>query len=150
MSDIVFKRTGLTNPNGSIPGELTIGNRTWPTVERGASHTFVRQGEYTLKMDLKHTGRAVQCLRFDHEGIRTHLIHDAFHDRHTSLEGCIAPGKDKGPKGIKDSAAAMNDIFLALGGFKMGAKTTIKVENNIVGDEDAEHWIARRKLAGRY
>ena len=44
MAKIIFKRTGTANANGSIPGELTIGSKTWPTIERGADFTFVREG----------------------------------------------------------------------------------------------------------
>ena len=85
MADINFKRTGSVNDNGSVPGTLTIGEKSWPTIERGGGHTFVRAGEYNLKMDTKNTGRKVKCLRFDHDGIRTHLIHDALNDSHTNL-----------------------------------------------------------------
>ncbi|WP_046869497.1 DUF5675 family protein [Microvirga massiliensis] len=150
MVDIVFKRTGTVNANGSVPGELTIGTKVWPTIERGGGYTFVRMGEYTLKMDMKATGRKVQCLRFDHAGIRTHLIHDALNDSHTNLEGCIAPGLSSDADGIKQSAEAMKEVWLALGGFTQGTNKTIRVENNITGDETAEAWIRRRQAAGKY
>lgn len=150
MADIGFKRTGAVNGNGSIPGELTIGAKSWPTIERGASYTFVRQGEYTVKMDVKATGRKVNCLRFDHDGIRTHLIHDAQNDNHANLEGCIAPGLTSDTNGIKDSAKAMLEVFDALGGFVLGTKKTINIENNITGDETGEDWMKRRKDAGKY
>lgn len=150
MADITFKRTGAANGNGSIPGELTIGTKTWPTIERGVAYTFVRKGEYTLKMDVKNTGRKVNCLRFDHEGIRTHLIHDALNDSHLNLQGCIAPGTSFDVKGIKGSAAAMLEVFAALGGFVSGRTKTISIENNIAGEESGEDWMKRRKDAGKY
>ena len=150
MADINFKRTGSVNDNGSVPGTLTIGEKSWPTIERGVKHTFVRAGEYNLKMDIKHTGRKVQCLRFNHDGIRTHLIHDALFDSHTNLEGCIAPGKTSDANGIHSSADAMREVFLALGGFVQDAIKTIQVENNITGDETGKAWIERRKAAKLY
>ena len=60
MADIIFRRTGTVNPNGSVPGTLTIGDKTWPTIERGGGYTFVRQGTYKLleRMDHQdHPGR---------------------------------------------------------------------------------------------
>ena len=153
MPDIVFKRTGTINANGSVPGELTIGDKTWPTIERGVEYTFVRAGEYTLKMDIKNTGRKIQCLRFDHDGIRTHLIHDALNDKHTELEGCIAPGLRATESGIEGSDKAMKEVFVALKGFTQNATRTIKVENNIPGkweNETGEAWMRRRKAAGKW
>jgi len=150
MADIQFSRTGALNGNASVPGTLTIGAKSWPTIEHGGGYTFVRKGEYNLKMDVKATGRHVNCLRFDHDGIRTHLIHDALNDSHLTIEGCIAPGISSDTNGITDSATAMSQVFDALGGFVQGTKKTIKVENNITGSETAEEWMARRKAAGNY
>jgi len=150
MSDITFKRTGTINENGSVAGELTIGEKTWPTIERGSKYTFVRKGDYTLKMDIKNTGRKVECLRFNHDGIKTHLIHDALNDRHTNLQGCIAPGLTSNEKGIVDSAKAMKEVLAALGGFTEGKTKTISVINNITGDETGEAWIRRRLAEKKY
>lgn len=149
MSDIVFKRTG-TYQGGAPAGELKIGDKSWPTIERGGGYTWVRAGTYTLEMDIKRTGRKVQCLRFDHDGIRTHLIHDALGDSHYNLQGCIAPGRTKTEDGIQDSAEAMKEVFLALGGFTQDALKTITVENNIAGDETGEQWMRRRQSEGKY
>ncbi len=149
MADITFKRTGSVNKNGGVPGLLTIGSTSWPTIERGVAYTFVRKGEYTLEMDVKHTGRAVNCLRFNHDGIRTHLIHDALGDDHHALSGCIAPGQSASDKGIAGSAEAMKEVFLALGGYKKGSTMTILVENNIVGDENSDQWMRRRVSEGK-
>ena len=144
--DISFRRTGVVNRNGSMAGELAIGSRTWPTIERGGNYTFVRQGAYSLLMCIKTSGRPVNCLCF-HESaaISTHLIHDADHDDHRYLEGCIAPGLSADENGIDDSAAAMNEIWTALGGFDVGKTVTILVANNIHGDERKEGWIRRRE-----
>ena len=150
MSDIVFARTGIINPNHSVPGLLTIGNRSWPTIERGSAYTFVRKGEYTLKMDWKVTHTNIHCLRFDHDGIRTHLIHRALNDKYSNLEGCIAPGQSASEEGIAGSEAAMEEVFEALGKFIQGVKKTITVTNNIIGDETGADWMKRRKTAGKY
>src|SRR5262245_15275396 len=149
MADITFKRTGKVNSNGSVPGELTIGTRIWPTIERGANFTFVRMGEYKLLMCYKTRGRHVRCLCF-HEtpAISSHLIHDALNNDHTQLEGCIAPGLSADDNGIKDSAKAMDEVFTALGGFVEWKKNiTIDVQNNILGLETKDQWIERREAA---
>lgn len=148
MADIVFRRLGTANSNGSVPGELRIGSRTWPTIERGANYTFVRQGTYNLVMCVKLSGRAVNCLCFnDSPAIATHLIHDAYNDNHNSLAGCIAPGLTADSNGIHDSAKAMEEVFAALGGFIMWRTVTIEVQNNITTGETKEEWIARREAA---
>ncbi len=144
-TDIVFKRTGKANPNGSIPGTLTIGTKSWPTIERGTGHTFVRKGKYELLMRTKTRGRPVKCLCFwEDSSISSHLIHDAQDDDHRQLEGCIAPGLSFDDKGIKDSKKAMDEIFRALGNYVLWGKKTITVENNIWGSETKEQWIKRR------
>src|SRR5262245_59942313 len=131
MTDIVFRRTGVVNATGSVPGELRIGSKTWPTIERGSNYTFVRQGTYSLVMCTKLRGRPVQCLCFnDSEAISTHLIHDAQNDSHQNLEGCIAPGLTGDAKGIHDYAQAMTEVWTALGGFVMWKNVTIEVQNN--------------------
>jgi hypothetical protein len=84
MADITFIRLSPPNNNGSVRGRLTIGSKTWDTIERGARYTFVRKGEYNVKMDHKKTGKLLKCLRFDHPGARTHLIHAA--NNYTELD----------------------------------------------------------------
>ena len=146
MADIVFKRTGTINKNGSVMGELTIGAKTWPTMERGVHHTFVRKGEYELLMTKKTSGRKIECLCFwESKAISTHLIHDAMNDDHTQLEGCIGPGLTKDDEGVNDGEEAMDEIFAALGGYKDWKKCTIDVQNNISGDETKDDWIKRRR-----
>jgi hypothetical protein len=150
MVEIVFRRRSAVNANGSVPGTLTIGAKSWPTIERGGPYTFVRKGEYTVKMDIKNTGRRIRCLRFDHDGIRTHLIHDSLNDNHRNLLGCISPGKTASNTGVTDSEEAMREVFQALGGFEQSLTKTITVENNIRGDETGEAWMRRRREAGKY
>jgi hypothetical protein len=145
---IVFRRTGSVNSNGSVPGELTIEGKTWPTIERGTGYTFVRKGTYTkVLMCYKRKGRRVQCLSFaDSNAIATHLIHDALDDDHNELEGCIAPGLSSDDNGIQDSAKAMAEVIKALGGFREWKRFVVEVQNNI-GDstETREAWIRRRE-----
>ena len=150
IADILFERTGVVNTNGSVAGLLTIGGKSWPTIERGGGYTFVRKGKYNVKMDIKNTGRKIQCLRFNHDGIRTHLVHDALNDKHTNLSGCIGPGLVETDTGISDSIKAMSEIWNALGGFAQGTIKTIYVENNVTGDETGEAWMKRRKAAGKW
>jgi hypothetical protein len=153
MADIVFQRTGELNPNGSVPGKLRIGEKTWDTIERGGGHTFVRKGTYELLMCHKTKGRPVCCLCFhESRAISTHLIHDAQDDKHTNLEGCIAPGLSADVTGIKDSAAAMKEVLDALGAFdgagnfKEYQRRTIDVLNNIgAATETRVEWIKRRE-----
>ena len=146
MADIVFRRTGKINSNNSVPGELRIGSKVWPTIERGPTFTFVRQGQYKLAMCEKLSGRHVQCLCFnDSRAISRHLIHDALNDDPKNLEGCIAPGLSADANGIKNSAAAMKEVFNALGGFVMWKTVTIDVQNNISGSETKDEWIKRRE-----
>ena len=147
MTDIIFRRTGVVNPNGSVPGELIIGIKKWPTIEKGTNYTFVRKGQYDLMMCYKVSGRRVRCLCFyESRAISSHLIHDAFNDNHATLAGCIGPGLTSDENGIKDSAKAMNEIFVALGGFIEWKKgISITVENNIRGNENKEQWIRRRE-----
>ena len=146
--DIQFRRTGIVNANGPVPGELRIGTQKWPTMERGVDYTFVRKGVYTLLMCTKVSGRAVNCLCFsDSPAISKHLIHDAKNDDYQELTGCIAPGRGADRNGVHGSADAMIDIFAALGGFFMWKKVTILVENNIRGDETKDEWIRRREAA---
>jgi hypothetical protein len=148
MADITFRRTGSVNTNGSVPGELRIGSRTWPTIERGVNYTFVRQGSYNLVMCMKMSGRAVQCLCFnDSAAISSHLIHDAQDDDHRNLSGCIAPGLTADDSGIHHSADAMQEVLDALGGFVMWKKVTIDVRNNVAGFETKDQWVARREAA---
>lgn len=150
MVDIHFKRLGTVNANGSVPGEMVIGNRKWPTIERGVSYTFVRRGDYELLMTHKASGRRVKCLCFHEDpAISSHLIHDALNDNHVWLAGCIAPGLTSNANGIAGSAEAMKQVFEALGGFAEGRKKTIRVENNIRSSESKQEWIARRIREGK-
>lgn len=148
MADMTFKRTGTLNNNGSVMGELTIGNKTWPTMERGTGHSYVRKGVYKVSMTVKTSGREVKCLCFDESrAIWTHLIHDAKDDLHSQLAGCISPGMTKDLEGVNDCEEAMAEVFTALGNYKQWKRCTIDVQNNMNGSpETKEEWIARRRL----
>ena len=97
-------------------------------------------------MTEKVSGRKIKCLCFHEDrAISTHLIHDAVRDSHLALSGCIAPGVSHDEKGIHNSATAMDEIWKALGGYKLWKKCKIRVENNIHGNETKEQWISRRR-----
>jgi hypothetical protein len=157
MADIVFWRTGEVNPNGSVPGMLRIGEKIWPTIERGGEYTFVRKGTYEVLMCHKTRGRRVCCLCFhESRAISTHLIHDAQGDNHTNLQGCIAPGMSADVTGIKESAKAMKEVLDALGAFdargqfKEWERRTIDVLNNIgASPETKAEWIKRREAKAK-
>jgi hypothetical protein len=146
MADIVFRRTGIVTRGGAVMGELTIGTKTWPTVEKSGC-PWVRKGTYTLMRCTKVSGRAVPCLSFhDSKAINRILIHDANEDNHNDLAGCIAPGLTAHEKGIQGSDKAMEQILAELK-VEMWGKVTIEVENNLWGTETKEAWIKSREAA---
>ena len=121
MADLILKRDDKTNSDGSIPGMLIIKGTKFPTIERGENYVTVRKGTYSVKMGFKvklRNEKKIKCLRFDHCGAKTILIHDALHDNWRNLEGCIAPGlnfnQNRGDKLIKKSKMAMTRIFILL------------------------------------
>jgi hypothetical protein len=145
-------------------------------MERGEGHVSARAGTYELKIDIKNTHRRIPCLRFNHLGAHTLLIHDAYNDKHKNLEGCIAPGLSSYDGGVHNSAEAMKEIFELLcgltpgaltgmdmealtkslqsggvGDFKLGTLFEITVENNepgVKGDKDS--WLKARVKAGKW
>ena len=55
------------------------------------------------------------------------LIHAASYPHH--LSGCLAPGRTILTTGIGESREALDDIFIALGGFTEGRKVYLTVKN---------------------
>lgn len=55
------------------------------------------------------------------------LIHAASYPHH--LSGCLAPGRIILTTGIGESREALDDIFIALGGFTVGRKVHLTVKN---------------------
>jgi hypothetical protein len=150
INELVFRREESVNKNGSVAGVLTIGEAEYPTIERGEGHVSARKGTYELKMDIKNTHRRIQCLRFNHLGMHTLLIHDAWKDSHHYLEGCIAPGMTSDAKGIHESGKAMEQILAALGGFEQGKLLKITIENNAPGVQgEKDDWL-RARVAKKY
>jgi hypothetical protein len=160
MADMVFWRTGVTCKEGAVAGVLQIGEKFWPTIERGDGYTYVRKGTYVVTVGHKNKVREaggqcimVRCLRFgESPAIASHLIHDAYKDKHTALLGCIAPGLSADATGIHRSEEAMQQVLETLGVIdatgclKVGERRTIDVLNNVGGgDETKREWIDRRE-----
>ena len=98
MADIIFKRIGTINRNGSVPGELRIGQLRWPTIERGGHYTFVRKGEYQLLMTHKirhshhsHVHSDVRCLCFFDDPVIRSVVRQAL-QRHGCHDVVLAHG----------------------------------------------------------
>lgn len=144
---IVLKREPVAYPDGSVPGTLTVGDHQFPTIERGHGYTSLRVGDYKMVHSWKGGKRSVKCLRPVEENkaylrngeksVERVLIHDAYRDSSTELEGCISPGISKKPgrgMGIQKAAQAMEKIWELLGGFESEKKTvTLHVINNVPG-----------------
>ncbi len=147
MADIIYRRTGVADPDGFVPGEIRIGSKTWKTIEKKGA-PWVRKGEYKLEMGYKKQGgvKNRESLRFkgDSPAIETFMIHDYRGD----IAGCIAPvvGVDKGA--VKGSQTAMKEVMAALGTFTEGRTVTIDVQTNIadgVKINTKEKWIKSRE-----
>lgn len=144
-NQIVYRRTDGANKELIAFGELTIGNKTWPTAENARyPDSWPRKGKYILKIDKKNEGRQVNALRFWHDYISRVLIHDAKNDKPSTLSGCIAPAQSRNGDTITGSAAAMEEVWQALGGYAPGKYIPITIENNIWGAETARPWQKRR------
>jgi hypothetical protein len=112
---LTLRRTGIVNANKTVMGELTIGDKTWPTMEKGKTYTHARKGDYSLEMCMKITNPR-KAIRFSDPGVRALMIHDFRGD----VTGCIAPGLEATTDGVSDSWPAMLEIFDKLGGWVDG------------------------------
>ncbi len=146
---IFHRRTGeISKATGAIFGELSIGGKSWPTMERGQPYVHARKGLYNLEMVTK-IDNPRPAIRFADKGVRSLMIHDAVAVAH--IEGCIAPGTGKDTSVVTGSATAMTEIFDALGGWKEGMTLYLSVANNVYpGDQEtAPAFIKRRLDAGK-
>jgi uncharacterized protein DUF5675 len=167
---IVLKREPTAYADGSVPGTLTVGDREFPTIERGGGYTALKVGDYLMKHSWKPRGEGrIPCLQpveeniaFLRENPKTRkpeknvtavLIHAAYDNKSTYLEGCISPGTEKKPgrgMGILNSDAAMNEIFELLGKFGEGKTVILHVLNNAPGDSGMrETWDRVQTLSIR-
>lgn len=96
-------------------------------------YSSLRVGTYEMYHDWKREGRKVKCLRPVELAIQQVLIHDAYGDDPNTLSGCIAPGIIGGEADWQNSAAAMEKLWEALGGFEEGNKIYLVVLNNATG-----------------
>jgi hypothetical protein len=134
---IILERAGKAYPDGSTPGTLHVGDRKFPTIERGGGYVNLKVGDYVMEHSRKRTGRPIRCLRPVESTIEAILIHAAYKDNSEQLEGCVSPGMMKKPPpgmGILQADAAMEEIWKLLGGWKEGKKVTLHVANNAPGD----------------
>lgn len=144
---LTLRRTGVVNANKTVMGELTIGDKTWPTMEKGKTYTHPRKGDYNIEMCMKIENPR-KAIRFSDPGVRALMIHDYRGD----VAGCVAPGLEATSEGVSGSWDAMLEIFDKLGGWVDGGELTLRVENNMSdGDQEvARDFIARRKKAGKW
>lgn len=143
---ILLEREPNTHSDGSVPGWLHVGDRKFPTIERGQGYTSYLVGDYRMQHAWKTRGRRIQCLspiegniaykRDGEKDVRAVLIHAAQHDSSLALEGCVSPGLTKKPKpgmGILGADQAMAEIFALLGTFQEGKTVVLHVLNNVPG-----------------
>lgn len=144
---IILKRDPNPHADGSIPGTLYVGDKEYPTIERGQGYTTLKIGDYRMEHSWKNTGRRIRCLRpvedniahlrAKEKSVTSVLIHAAYKDSSLKLEGCVSPGMKKKPDGgmgILDADEAMDEIFELLGGFQEGKTVVLHVANNAPGD----------------
>lgn len=123
--------------------EIPTLNKKFTTRERGDGYVSLRIGQYKMVHSTKIKGRQVKCLRPAESEITTILIHDAYKDDPSTLEGCIAPGKPEGEADWSDSAKAMEELWEALGGWDEGNAVILNVMNNVSyrpDDETRNDW----------
>jgi hypothetical protein len=153
---IEVMRTGIQKGTGHVTGVMTIKKdgvevKRFSTLERGVKFTNLKVGDYEMHHSKKNRGRQVKCLRPTNQFIMSVLIHDAWKDKASTLEGCIAPfmmGSEAHP--YTGSAEAMEKLWEAVGGFDESHKKTItlRILTNVPGEHrTAAEWIAQREAA---
>ncbi len=143
---LTLRRTGeIGKTTGMIFGELTIGEKSWVTMERGHGYTYARKGGYNLEMVMKiETPRP--AIRFVDKGVQALMIHDAA--AVNDIKGCIAPGLGQKDGLVTDSVKAMGEIFDTLGGWAPGKKLFLTIENNALeGDRECSRDFIKRRVA---
>ena len=123
---------------------------TFHTLERAYNYTNLKVGTYEMIHSWKRTKSIVRCLRPTCRWIPTVLIHAAYGNKATNLEGCVAPFLVGSDAGYKYSSEAVEQMFEALGGFddQTPKRVTLNVLNNYPGEHrTAAQWIAEREKA---
>lgn len=134
-----------------VRGLLVIGPRCWPTIERGGGYVHLLPRRYVVEMarmrgsgrralrvlavgieeasyPLKGTLRSLRRGRIyvhgleDGDRVPPPIVTAAHH-----LEGCVGPGVQRAERGVLDGAAAMRQIFDALGGWVEGRRVELEV-----------------------
>ena len=148
-------RTGSRLKNVHPRGFLTVKRNgavveTFHTLERAYNYTNLKVGSYEMIHSWKRTKTIVRCLRPTCRWITTVLIHAAFGNKATNLEGCVAPFMIGNDNEYLESTEAIERMFEVLGGFddKTPKRVTLNVLNNYPGEHrTAAQWIAEREKA---
>lgn len=134
-------RTGrVTGPHGAgVLGHIHLGPLSLFCIENEVTPRLVPIGKYRAEMGLMRDGqrRAIRLLPpvVKPEAVSEHFwrsfsagriyIHPANYP--DQLDGCIAPGESLIPGGVGRSAAAMESLFLALGGWNPGQFLEVEI-----------------------
>lgn len=137
-----------------IHGRLLIGSRAWPTIERGGGFVHLEPRVYVVEMALMANGR--RALRVLPDGIdgdtypRPKTLASIVRGRVYAhglerpsdppdapaketlphhLAGCIGPGVTRTEFGVCDGRLAMMQIFHELGGFELGRRFELLVQD---------------------
>ncbi|MEZ5428575.1 MAG: hypothetical protein R2747_20180 [Pyrinomonadaceae bacterium] len=116
--------------------------------DKNLSYSSLRVGIYEMEHSVKENQLdgtpcdPINCLRPTDLRIKHVLIHRAKNDNPNTLAGCIAPGSWGKLWGFGGSEAAMEELFVALGGYQKKKKVTLKVLSNAtgVGLETKDDW----------
>lgn len=136
-----LKRTGETckrsgNAATGKRGKLTVGGKTFDTIERADGYVSLPAGTYTCKTGRRGSNNK-PCIQIWHN-VKTKsgstagiVVHAANWPQH--LQGCIAPGK-KTSGGVSSSEKTLKEIFELIGASdkKFGHKDTVKVRCKLV------------------
>jgi hypothetical protein len=118
-------------------GYIVIGEVAYFSLERGGGFVKLPNGKFECVME-NHTSKG-KIFRVTATGEHGHnvprqaggyagiLIHSA--NRPKQLLGCVAPGRIKEVFGVSESKKAMEDIFNYCGGFGVGKRAWIVVDN---------------------
>lgn len=130
---MLIKRTGeVFRDTEGVEGrrlKITIGDKSWPAIERGGRYKWLRPGLYDVEFGYwtSSSGRRYKAIRVLGAYSQGRIyIHPANWPR--QLTGCIAPGLEASAHGVHKSRPAIVEIFEALGGFREGFQFQLRVE----------------------
>lgn len=141
---------GPTGGKQGIRGTLSVNGVSWPTIERGkglmTDYVRLSPGWYRVRMDVWRSERMVKAgvpgvpsLKVvgryaNGPGTKLFAIKPRIHGHPANypsqLTGCFAAGFTESDRGVNQSRAAWAQIFLALGGYRLGAEFDLEVVND--------------------